>query len=175
MARSRVYFQAKPMGLSAMCLALRSSRVIPRIVGLLIVLVLIAITMVSNSNSYASSTQGAKRLPPAPDRPVSYYCRHSLLHDEDGNVQPLTCAQGHVNILAWKWYADNAPVPILALPRSTSLVDVEKALCRPQSSTEPMRISEYKLASIYNGWHFKQNPIKLWESVSCSKLVREAV
>jgi hypothetical protein len=76
-----------------------------------------------------------------------------------------------VNVEAWEWYSKIPYVPILALPRSASPLAVEKALCSPQSSTGPNRLSEYTLASRYNGWHFTRNPVALWESVSCAKLV----
>jgi hypothetical protein len=120
----------------------------------------------------ANGTPAPTRLKPAPDPPVARECRHALLHDADGNVEPLTCAPGKVNVEAWQWYARNTFVPLLALPRSASLLAAEKALCSPQSSTGPNRMSEYTLASLYNGWHFTRNPIALWESVSCAKLVR---
>jgi hypothetical protein len=111
------------------------------------------------------------RLSPAPSPPRGAACTHSLFHDADGNVTPLLCSRGRFNVLAWRWYAKNSSVPILALARDATLTDVERALCRTQSSTSPMKISEYTLASAYNGWHFSKNPVTLWESESCAKLL----
>jgi hypothetical protein len=109
------------------------------------------------------------RLSPAPSPPLGKACSHSLFHDADGNVTPLLCSQGRFNVLAWSWYARISPAPVLSLARDATLTEVERALCRVQSSTSPMRISEYSLASAYNRWHFSKNPVTLWESQGCAK------
>jgi hypothetical protein len=108
-------------------------------------------------------------LSPAPSPPLGKACSHALFHDADGNVTPLLCSQDRFNILAWRWYAKISPAPVLALARDATLTDVERALCRAQSSTSPMKISEYSLASAYNRWHFSKNPVTLWESETCAK------
>jgi hypothetical protein len=89
-------------------------------------------------------------------------------------VTPLLCSKDRFNVLAWRWYAKISPAPVLALARAATLTDVERALCRGESSTSPMKISEYSLASAYNRWHFAKNPVMLWESDGCAKLVRGA-
>jgi hypothetical protein len=120
----------------------------------------------------AGAASHSDRLAPAPNPPLGKACTHSLFHDADGNVTPLLCSPGRFNVLAWRWYARISPVPVLALPRGAALTDVERALCRTQNSTLPMRISEYTLASAYNRWHFSKNPVSLWESESCAKATR---
>jgi hypothetical protein len=117
----------------------------------------------------AGAASHSDRLSPAPRPPLGKACSHSLFHDADGNVTPLLCSQDRFNILAWRWYAKNSPVPVLALARDATLTDVERALCRTQSSTSPMKISEYSLASAYNRWHFSKSPVTLWESEGCAK------
>jgi hypothetical protein len=115
----------------------------------------------------AGAVSRSDRLAPAPSHPLGNACTHRLFHDADGNVTPLLCSRGQFNVLAWRWYARISPAPVLALPRGANLTDVERALCRTQSSTLPMRISEYSLASAYNRWHFSKNPVSLWESEGC--------
>jgi hypothetical protein len=117
----------------------------------------------------AGAASHSDRLSPAPSPPLGRACTHSLFHDADGNVTPLLCSQSRFNVLAWRWYARISPAPVLSLARNATLTDVEHALCRAQSSTSPMRISEYSLASAYNRWHFSKNPVSLWESESCAK------
>jgi hypothetical protein len=117
----------------------------------------------------AGAASHPARLSPAPSPPLGKACSLSLFHDADGNVTPLLCSQSRFNVLAWRWYARISPAPVLALARDATLTDVERALCRDQSSTSPMRISEYSLASAYNRWHFSKNPVTLWESEGCAK------
>jgi len=115
----------------------------------------------------AGATSHSDRLSPAPDLPVGHACTHSLVHDADGNVTPLLCSPTRFNVQAWRWYARNSSVPVLALPRHATLADVEGALCRVQNSTAAMRYSEYQLARTYNDWRFSPNPITLWETKGC--------
>jgi len=115
----------------------------------------------------AGATSHTDRLSPAPNLPVGHACTHKLVHDADGNVTPLLCSPTRFNVQAWRWYARNSSVPMLALPRHATLSDVEGALCRVQNSTAAMRYSEYQLARAYNDWHFSPNPITLWETKGC--------
>jgi hypothetical protein len=115
----------------------------------------------------AGAASQPDRLFPAPNLPLGHACSHALVHDADGNVTPLLCSPTRYNVQAWRWYARNSPVPVLALPRHATLSDVEGALCRVQSSTAAMRYSEYQLARTYNDWHFSPNPVTLWESKGC--------
>jgi len=115
----------------------------------------------------AGAASHSDRLSPAPDPPVGHVCTHTLVHDADGNVTPLLCSPTRFNVQAWRWYARNSSVPVLALPRRATLSDVEGALCRVQNSTAAMRYSEYQLARTYNNWRFSENPITLWETNGC--------
>jgi hypothetical protein len=143
----------------------RPSRAVTRMFAVGVAISLLMITS-------AGAATHSDRLPPALNPPLGTACTHSLFHDADGNVTPLLCSGDRFNVLAWRWYAKISPVPILALSRGATLTDVERALCRTQTSTLPMRISEYTLASAYNKWHFSKNPVSLWESESCAKLTK---
>jgi hypothetical protein len=129
--------------------------------GLGVVIALVTLTISAGAAPHSA------RLSPAPNPPLGHACSHALVHDADGNVTPLLCSPTRFNVEAWRWYARNSPVPVLALPRRATLSDVEGALCRVQSSTAAMRYSEYQLARAYNDWHFSPNPIALWESKGC--------
>jgi hypothetical protein len=131
------------------------------LVGMSIAAVLSAVTFSAGAASHSG------RLSPAPNLPVGHACTRALVHDADGNVTPLLCSPTRFNVEAWRWYARNAPVPVLSLPRHATLSEVEGALCRVQSSTAAMRYSEYQLARTYNNWRFSPNPITLWETNGC--------
>jgi hypothetical protein len=137
------------------------SRVMKLMAGVSIVAALTTLTLSAGATSHSS------RLSPAPDLPVGHACTHALVRDADGNVTPLLCSPTRFNVRAWRWYARNSSVPVLALPRNATLADVEGALCRVQNSTAAMRYSEYQLARTYNDWRFSQNPITLWETTGC--------
>ena len=55
----------------------------------------------------AISTSAGPRtvLPPAMIAAVSAECTLALTHDADGNVRPLLCPNGGLNVAAWQWYA----------------------------------------------------------------------
>lgn len=125
----------------------------------------VALFLVATSSVGALSSSP---LAPAPNSPLGTACRHALVHDADGNVTPLRCSPTRFNIQAWHWYARVRPAPVLALARDSSLKEVERALCRVQSATVPMRLSEYTLASTYNDWHFSMSAVLRWVSTSCS-------
>lgn len=143
----------------------RFTRVAPHcskpLVGASVVAALLALTFSAGAATHSD------RLSPAPNLPLGHACTHALVHDADGNVTPLLCSPTRFNVQAWRWYARNSPAPVLALPRRTTLSDVEGALCRVQKSTAAMRYSEYQLARAYNDWRFSPNPITLWETNGC--------
>ena len=58
----------------------------------------------------------------------------------------------------------------MSLPRKATLVQVFRALCATQSSTLAERVAEYRLASVYNDWHFSLNPITSYYTRPCSEL-----
>lgn len=139
----------------------RASHLAKSLAVVSVVTALSAVTIVGGAAPHSG------RLSPAPNAPVGHACSHALVHDADGNVTPLLCSPTSFNVEAWRWYARNSPVPMLALPRHATLSDVEGALCRVQSSTAAMRYSEYQLARAYNDWRFSPNPITLWETKGC--------
>jgi hypothetical protein len=137
------------------------SQVAKAVAGISIVVALLTASLSAGAVSHSG------RLSPAPDLPVGHACTHALVHDADGNVTPLLCSPTRFNVQAWRWYAKNSFVPVLALPRRATLSDVEGALCRVQNSTAAMRYSEFQLARAYNDWRFSQSPITLWETNGC--------
>jgi hypothetical protein len=108
-------------------------------------------------------------LPPATVAPVSDECNLPLVHEEDGNVIPLLCPSGGVNVLAWQHYARGwvlAPPPIwsrtMQLGPNASPTSVFLAMCFDQArvnGTNPLTISDERLAAAYYGWTFADTRI----------------
>ncbi len=112
-------------------------------------------------------------LAPAGVAPVRDECSHSLVDDADGNVAPLLCANGDVNILAWRWYAkgwvNHGPFvwsTTMALGRYATYRQVVAAMCVDMVNTYgtiPMTLSSETLAAAYHGWHFARDPASEFE------------
>ena len=112
-------------------------------------------------------------LAPARVAPVRDECSHSLVHDADGNVAPLLCANGDVNILAWRWYAKgwvfHGPFvwsTTMGLGRYATYRQVVAAMCVDMANiygTIPMTLSSETLAAAYYGWHFARDPASEFE------------
>jgi hypothetical protein len=75
----------------------------------------------------------------------------------DGNVQPIFCNDGGVNMKAWHYFAGVRPV-LLGLGPNASHVDVRQAAW---SHPGPIRItaSAEQLATRYYGWNFATDPL----------------
>jgi hypothetical protein len=91
-------------------------------------------------------------LSPATVPPVHRECAGGLALDEDGNVGPLVC-HGGVNVGAWEAFA-RIGIPVLALGRDPTELQVLKAICASGAYTSPMNDSAYQLAEEYYGWKF---------------------
>jgi hypothetical protein len=128
----------------------------------------LAVVLLVTTTTIVGAISSPQRVAPAPATPLGTACSHALVHDADGNVTPLRCSSTQFNVQAWHWYAKVRPAPILALGRNTTLANVERALCRAQSATLPMRISEYTLASTYNDWRFSRSIVLARVSKGCS-------
>lgn len=118
-------------------------------------------------------------LPPATVPPVSAECSLTLTHEADGNVTPLLCPAGGVNIAAWRYYrqgsVDAKPATTsrtMALGRAASASQVLHAMCTDYSNvygTNPLTLSAEQLAAAYYGWHFGGNdPALTFERTGCS-------
>jgi hypothetical protein len=135
-----------------------------------------------------SSTQPIATLPagdisraillPAKVSPVSDECHLPVTRAEDGNVDPLLCAGGGVNIVAWARYAHGhvGSLPTtasktMALGRDANATSVVAAMCSDYAAvygTNPLTISGEKLAAAYYGWTFTDTKISHFDHASCS-------
>ena len=74
----------------------------------------------------------------------------------DGNVSPLLCPGGGVNVPAWDVYATNNLL-VMAQPRGASEYQVVQAFCSDLAdghTTLTIEESAEELAAHYNGWSF---------------------
>lgn len=117
-------------------------------------------------------------LAPATVPPVKNECLRALLRDADGNVQPLLCPNGGVNVNAWKQYArgwvGHPPLiwsKTMRLGRHPSAKDVFDAMCVDLArvyGTMPLTESAETLAAAYYGWHFSgSNPSQEFGNQPC--------
>ena len=103
-------------------------------------------------------------LAPATTRPVGNECMLQLTYDADGNVSPLLCPGGGVNVLAWQHYAEGSigngpprPSMVMELGPYASPPQVYEAMCSDYANlfgTNPLTISAEELAVAYYGWTF---------------------
>ncbi|HKC20150.1 MAG TPA: hypothetical protein VKE27_11040 [Candidatus Dormibacteraeota bacterium] len=105
-------------------------------------------------------------LAPASDLPVSNLCQIDVTFTADGNVTPLLCPSGALNVQAWFFYK-NVSASVLGLGLNPTEGQVESAICDDLAhnhATRPEEASGYKLASTYYGWSFAVDVTR----VSCS-------
>ena len=91
-------------------------------------------------------------LPPQMTPPVSAECSIALTDDADGNVSPITCPNGGVNVPAWNYYETNR-MAVMSLGPSATASQVLTAMCS-QPSTNPTEENAEQLVAAYNGWAF---------------------
>jgi hypothetical protein len=99
-------------------------------------------------------------LPPATVGPAVDLCSADLVSTANGNVYPLLCQGGAVNVPAWSFYVQVSS-NILALGRDVTLQQVQEAMCADQSQYHATYIEEssaYELAAAYYGWSFTPEP-----------------
>lgn len=94
-------------------------------------------------------------------RPVEPECARPVTLTSDGNVFPLLCAHGRVNVGAWLFYSRLRP-SMMSLARNASLSGIISALCdfhrdvpagfNTSSETLPEQEDIFLLAEAYNGW-----------------------
>jgi hypothetical protein len=118
-------------------------------------------------------------LTPATLPPVSDECTLTLMHEADGNVTPLLCSTGGVNIQAWDYYRQGSvgskpmtPSQTMALGRVATADQVLQAMCADYSNiygTDPLTISAEHLAAAYYGWHFGGNDsVSTFQRTGCT-------
>ncbi|HSS61643.1 MAG TPA: hypothetical protein VLK30_09335 [Candidatus Limnocylindrales bacterium] len=104
-------------------------------------------------------------LPPATDPPLGNLCTAPVTILADGNVSPLLCKTGAVNVKAWQYYA-SVSSSVLGLGLNPTQGQVESSICddyKHGHATKPEETSGYKLATAYYGWKFNVDPA----NVSC--------
>ena len=90
-------------------------------------------------------------------------CSKPITQAPDGNATPLSCSNGAVNVLAWKFYADIS-ASILGLGLNPSEGQPRSAMCDDLAHNGANRSEEvngYKLAAAYYGWTFTFDPTKV--------------
>jgi hypothetical protein len=104
-------------------------------------------------------------LPPATDPPNVDLCSKPVVNTGDGNVLPLQCSTGALNIQAWTYYS-TIGASILSLGLNPSPAQPQSAMCDDIAHNGASRSQEaaaYRLAKAYYGWTFDFDPTK----VSC--------
>ncbi len=116
--------------------------------------------VVSAFPAAGSSSVSRQALPPARTLPVIALCSQPVTILQDANAAPLLCANGALNILAWKHYVPISP-RIFLVGATASLVDVQTAIRRDMNiahASPKQERSAYELAAAYYGWNFSSDP-----------------
>lgn len=101
-------------------------------------------------------------LPGTHNSPAKKECAVPIVLTEDGNVHPLLCHGGGVNVGAWLFYEHLRP-SIMAMGRYATPRQVFTLMCNlprdkangfNRNLTLPEYEHSYSLASAYNGWKF---------------------
>ena len=116
-------------------------------------------TRSSSSTVRTSATQNTSRatLAPATGPPSVDECQQQLTFGADGTASPVKCANGDVNVVAWRYYARVAG-HILAAGAFANPGQAIQAMCKDTSSTIPIEQMAYQLAQTYYGWQFAVDP-----------------
>lgn len=104
-------------------------------------------------------------LAPASDLPVADLCQTNVTFTADGNVTPLLCKSGALNVQAWFFYK-TVGASILGLGLNPTEGQAESAICddiNHNHATRPEEASAFQLAKAYYGWGFTVDATK----VSC--------
>jgi hypothetical protein len=102
-------------------------------------------------------------LPPATDAPVVNLCSKPVAATSDGNVIPLQCSSGALNVRAWTFYS-SISASVLSLGLNPTQGQVQSAMCDDiahNHATRPEEASGYRLAAAYYGWSFNFDPTQV--------------
>ena len=102
-------------------------------------------------------------LAPATDLPVANLCQTDIAFTADGNVTPLLCKSGALNVQAWFFYK-NVSASVLGIGLNPTEGQVESAICDDLNHNHATRVEEangYKLAATYYGWSFAVDVTKV--------------
>ncbi len=131
------------------------------------------------SSTTATNAARLQILKPAQVPPKHGECSLSLTHTGDGNVLPLLCRNGGVNVLAWRFYARGGSY-LFSLGGHATYKRVERYFCSlliPNRSglTYPEVGSMYTLASSYYRWTFNSPPLATANPTVCARLLQSPV
>ncbi|HEY8808405.1 MAG TPA: hypothetical protein VIM28_00160 [Solirubrobacterales bacterium] len=104
-------------------------------------------------------------LAPATTLPIARLCQYRLTYTADGNFWPTLCGGGAINVLAWRAYVQIG-VHVMSLNRSSTLLQVETAMCRDGKflhATKPESDYAFQISAAYYGWKFTA-AISKWEN-----------
>lgn len=106
-------------------------------------------------------------LPPATVSPAVGECSQQLTFDADGNASPLLCQNGEINVIAWRYYAQEGAA-VMSLGPNATPSQVFSALCAAAyTSSYPIQDNVYILSATYYGWNFAINPISNLNGETC--------
>jgi hypothetical protein len=102
-------------------------------------------------------------------------CSQQLTYAGTGNPEPVTCANGGLNVNEWQALAALEP-KVMTLGYDATLSQVQSALCtdatdsNSDANTDYSNIIEettYQIAALYYGWDFSSNPSVVLTNGSC--------
>jgi hypothetical protein len=100
------------------------------------------------------------RIPPKVDE-----CSQQLTFAQDGNAGPISCSNGALNVVAWRYFASGKH-SVMSLGPYATPAQVGDALCT-DGPPIPIETSAYQLAALYYGWSFTQNPSAVLTQGGC--------
>jgi hypothetical protein len=136
------------------------------------------LTLVSSVLSVSLSAQGASAsepsrgtLQPEPQPPVVDLCTTAVhVAIFNGDVWPVTCDNGRVNVAAWS-ILKNMHSGLMRLGRQATLAQTEAAFCISlKHMTSNQANSVYRISAAYNGWRNRTLPFKFL-STGCRRQV----
>jgi hypothetical protein len=95
-------------------------------------------------------------------------CSQPLIADQYASARPLLCANGALNILAWKVLVPVAQ-GVMSAGHAASFQVVQAALCHDVTIRHAAvldELSAYELSAAYYGWTFSADPTDILYSMS---------
>ncbi|HEY6789795.1 MAG TPA: hypothetical protein VI365_21050 [Trebonia sp.] len=120
----------------------------------------------ATASAQPTSSAGTQEvLSPATVPPVDKECTYPVTDTADGNVTPLLCQDGRLNVDAWdSYYASFAGSKLLRLGQGATAATVYQAMCQDISDlhmTMPEAESTEELAQAYYGWNVSASALSL--------------
>jgi ABC-type lipoprotein export system ATPase subunit len=118
-----------------------------------------------STTTVAPSTSARQVLAPASVPPSVDECSQQLTFAVDGNAGPISCSNGTLNVVAWRYFAQDKH-SVMSLGPYATPVQVSDALCA-DGSTIPIETSAYQLSALYYGWSFAEDPSAILTNGGC--------